>query len=64
MPKSANPTSQQFTQGDNLQITLTAMDNKDPAPVIYYTTDGTIPTAPAAHGNREHLEGNTAKIDP
>ena len=50
---TANPTSQQFTQGAALQVTLTATDDKDPAPVVYYTTDGTIPTAA-----REHLSGH------
>jgi len=38
---TANPTSQQF--GVAFDVTLTATDNKDPAPLIYYTTDLSIP---------------------
>jgi hypothetical protein len=41
---AANPTSQQFTQGDALQVTLTATDDKTADPAIYYTLDGTLPT--------------------
>ena len=40
---SAAPGTQQF--GVAFQVTLTALDNKDPAPLIYYTTDLSIPDA-------------------
>jgi hypothetical protein len=40
---SAAPGTQQF--GAAFQVTLTALDNKDPAPLIFYTTDLSTPDA-------------------
>jgi hypothetical protein len=41
---TATPGTSQF-MGGPLNVTLTASDNRDPSPSIYYTTDATNPTA-------------------
>ncbi len=43
---TANPDGGVYTA--NLVVTLTATDNRDPHPSIYYTTDGTTPTTSSA----------------
>jgi hypothetical protein len=40
---TASPGDSTFS-GASIVVTLSATDNTDPAPVIYYTTDATIPT--------------------
>src|SRR3970282_2273573 len=39
---SANPTS--GTYASSVVVTISATDDFDPSPIIYYTTDGTTPT--------------------
>ncbi|WP_051052793.1 starch-binding protein [Fulvivirga imtechensis] len=41
---SANPAGGSFMTGDVVSVTLSATDDNDPSPDIYYTTDGTTPT--------------------
>jgi hypothetical protein len=37
---------------DPVKVTLSATDPSDPDPLIYYTTDGSIPTSASAHFNK------------
>ena len=41
---SANPSGGTFTDGETVNVTLTATDDTDPNPALYYTLDGSAPT--------------------
>jgi len=43
-PVASHSPSNTVTAAATLTLTLSATDNLDPAPKIYYTTDGTVPT--------------------
>ena len=43
-PVASHSPANTTTTANSLQVTLSATDNADPAPKIYYTTDGTNPT--------------------
>jgi Starch-binding module 26/Chitobiase/beta-hexosaminidase C-terminal domain/Glycosyl hydrolase family 57/Secretion system C-terminal sorting domain len=45
---SITPVGGTFNAGTNLNVVLTAKDNSDPNPVIYYTLDGSTPTTTSA----------------
>ena len=42
---SASPAGGSYTDGETVSVTLSASDDSDPNPAIYYTLDGSTPTA-------------------